>query len=104
MGVRQSRGVNVAIKIISFPLIEINKKKMNKIVGLGLLMVLLVAMVAEGKSVADTNSDISAHASVNLVKEANVGCSPRHKPCHYAKECCSGVCHRINGFFGRICY
>merc|ERR1711951_132376 len=102
---RQSRGVNAAIEEVFSPLIEINKtKKMNKIVGLGLLMVLLVAMVAEGKSVADTNSDISAHASVNLVKEANVGCSPRHKPCHYAKECCSGVCHRINGFHGRICY
>merc|ERR1712055_559428 len=99
MGVRQSRGVNAAIEVVFFPLIEI-----NKIVALGLLMVLLVAMVAEGKSVADPNSDISGPASVNLVKEANVGCSPRHKPCHYAKECCSGVCHRLNGFFGRICY
>ena len=75
---------------------------MNKTVAFGLLMVLLVAMVAEGKSVTNIITDNSVKAGVQPANGTNVGCYKHGRSCQRESDCCPGLyclySHRNSGF------
>jgi len=64
---------------------------MDKTVAFGLLIVLLVAMVAEGKSVTNIKSDNSVKAVVQPANKTNVGCYRRGRDCQRESDCCPGL-------------
>jgi|ERR1712142_338538 len=84
-----------------------SEEKMNKVVAFGACLLLLVAIAAEAKSVAEMKPAALDLETMEVPQNEQIvgdDCQGKGHMCHHSSECCPGLsCHYRGEFWGWAC-